>query len=102
MMTKVPTEVTDAIRDGRPIAEAKLEALRAFAHVMTESSGSPTQAQAQAFLDAGYTETHILGIILALSAKVKPNYLNKIFHTQTDTRAEEKTSELQSRMRITY
>lgn len=84
MMTKVPTEVTDAIRDGRPIADAKLEALRAFAHVMTESRGNPTPAQAQAFLDAGYTETHILGIILALSAKVISNYSNHIFHTELD------------------
>lgn len=31
MMTKVPTEVTDAIRDGRSVSDARLEALRAFA-----------------------------------------------------------------------
>lgn len=84
MMTKVPTEVTDAIRDGRPVADAKLEALRAFAHVMTESRGNPTPEQAQAFLDAGFEETHILGIILALSAKVISNYSNHIFHTELD------------------
>ncbi len=85
VMTKVPTEVTDAIRDGRPIADAKLEALREFAHVMTESRGSPTPGQAQGFLDAGYTEQHILGIILALSAKVISNYSNHIFHTEVDS-----------------
>lgn len=84
MMTKVPAEVTDAIRDGRPVADAKLEALRAFAHVMTESRGNPTPEQAQAFLDAGFEETHILGIILALSAKVISNYSNHIFHTEVD------------------
>lgn len=84
MMTKVPTEVTDAIRDGRPIGDARLEALRQFAHLMTESRGNPTQAEAQAFLDAGYSETHILGIILALSAKVISNYTNHIFHTELD------------------
>ncbi|KUO57423.1 MAG: alkylhydroperoxidase [Sphingomonadales bacterium BRH_c3] len=84
MMTKVPAEVTDAIRDGQPVADAKLEALRAFAHVMTESRGNPTPEQAQAFLDAGFEETHILGIILALSAKVISNYSNHIFHTELD------------------
>ena len=84
MMSKVPAEVTDAIRDGRPVADAKLEALREFAHVMTESRGSPTPEQAQAFLDAGYTEKHILGIILAISAKVISNYSNHIFHTELD------------------
>jgi alkylhydroperoxidase family enzyme len=84
-MSKVPAEVTDAIRDGRPIADAKLEALREFAHIMTESRGNPTTDQAQAFLAAGYTEQHILGIILAISAKVISNYSNHIFHTELDS-----------------
>lgn len=84
MMSKVPAEVTDAIRDGRPVPDARLEALRAFAHIMTESRGSPTQEQAKAFLNAGYTEEHILGIILAISAKVISNYSNHIFHTELD------------------
>jgi uncharacterized peroxidase-related enzyme len=84
MMSKVPTEVTDAIRDGRPVPDTKLEALREFAHVMTESRGNPTPAQAQAFLAAGYTEEHILGIILAISVKVISNYSNHIFHTELD------------------
>ena len=84
MMSKVPSEVTDAIRDGRPIADAKLEALRAFAHVMTESRGNPTPAQAEAFLAAGYSEQHILAIILAISVKVISNYSNHIFHTELD------------------
>ena len=84
MMSKVPTEVTDAIRDGRPVPDAKLETLREFAHVMTESRGNPTPAQAQAFLAAGYTEEHILGIILAISVKVISNYSNHIFHTELD------------------
>lgn len=84
MMSKVPAAVTDAIRDGHPIADAKLEALREFAHVMTETRGNPTPQQAEAFLAAGYTEQHILGIILAISAKVISNYTNHIFHTELD------------------
>ncbi|MDP3906738.1 carboxymuconolactone decarboxylase family protein [Novosphingobium sp.] len=84
MMSKVPTEITDAIRDGRPIADARLEALRTFAHAMTESRGNPTPAQAGAFLAAGYSEQHILAIILAISVKVISNYANHIFHTELD------------------
>lgn len=84
MMSKVPTEITDAIRDGRAIRDAKLETLRAFAHVMTESRGNPTAEQAQAFLAVGYSEQQILGIILAISAKVISNYSNHIFHTEVD------------------
>jgi uncharacterized peroxidase-related enzyme len=84
MMSKVPSEVTDAIRDGRPIADARLEALRTFAHVMTESRGNPAPAQAEAFLAAGFSEQHILAIILAISVKVISNYSNHIFHTELD------------------
>jgi uncharacterized peroxidase-related enzyme len=84
MMSKVPSEVTDAIRDGRPIADARLEALRAFTHAMTESRGHPTRAQAEAFLAAGFSQQHILAIILAISVKVISNYSNHIFHTELD------------------
>ncbi|MGD9471220.1 MAG: carboxymuconolactone decarboxylase family protein [Novosphingobium sp.] len=84
MMSKVPAEVTDAIRDGRPVPDTKLEALRTFAHQMTESRGNPTPGQAKAFLAAGYTEEHILGIVLAISVKVISNYSNHIFHTELD------------------
>ena len=85
MMSKVPTEVTDAIRNGHTVPDTKLEALRAFAHQMTESRGNPSLKQANAFLAAGYTEEHILGIILAISVKVISNYTNHIFHTELDS-----------------
>jgi uncharacterized peroxidase-related enzyme len=83
-MSKVPTDVTDAIRDGNPVPDAKLEALRAFAHQMTESRGNPSPEQAKVFLAAGYTNEHILAIILAISVKVISNYTNHIFHTELD------------------
>lgn len=83
-MSKVPTEVTDAIRDGRPIADATLQALATFTQAMFDSRGKPTQAQAQAFLDAGYTEQHILYLILAIAVKTFSNYTNHIFHTPLD------------------
>ncbi|KGB53593.1 Alkylhydroperoxidase AhpD core [Sphingopyxis sp. LC81] len=83
-MSKVPAEVTDAIRADQPISDRKLEALRRFVATMTESRGNPSPAEAEAFLAAGYQETHILGIILALSAKVISNYSNHIFHTEVD------------------
>ena len=59
MMSMVPAEVTHAIREVRPIEDSQLEALREFAHVMTESRGNRTLAETQGFLDAGYTEDPI-------------------------------------------
>lgn len=84
VMSKVPPEVTDAIRNDQPIADAKLETLRQFTRIMTESRGNPTPEQGRAFLDAGYTEAHMLAIILAISVKVISNYSNHLFHTEVD------------------
>lgn len=83
-MSKVPTEVTDAIRAGKPIADAKLQALASFTQVMFDSRGKPTRAQAQAFLDAGYSERQMLEVVLAIAVKTLSNYTNHLFHTPLD------------------
>lgn len=83
-MSGVPKDVTDAIRDDGTITEPKLKALAGFTRVMVETRGNPSANDARAFLDAGYTETHILGIVLAISVKVISNYSNHLFHTEVD------------------
>ncbi|WP_055469074.1 carboxymuconolactone decarboxylase family protein [Streptomyces ardesiacus] len=83
-MNKVPTEVTDALRDGKPLPDARLDALSTFTAAMVESRGLPTAAQIDAFLAAGYTETDILQILLAVSVKTISNYTNHLFHTPVD------------------
>lgn len=83
-MSKVPPEITDAIRDGRTISNPKLEALRAFTSGMVASRGRPTEAEAHAFFNARYGERHILGIILAIGVKTLSNYSNHVFHTEPD------------------
>lgn len=82
--SKVPPEVTDTIRDGRPIGEPKLAALSRFTDRMVETRGLPTKADVQAFLDAGYEERHILEIILAIAVKTLSNYANHLFDTPLD------------------
>ncbi len=83
-MSKLPAEVTAAIRSGRSIPDEKLAALAAFTRVMLLTCGRPTPADAKAFLDAKYTETHILGILLALAVKTISNYANHLFRTPLD------------------
>ncbi|PTX44614.1 putative peroxidase-related enzyme [Christiangramia gaetbulicola] len=83
-MSKTPEEVTNAIREGKEIPDAKMKALSEFTKILNESRGNPTPEQAKRFLDAGYEEVHILGIILAQSVKTISNYSNHIFHTEID------------------
>ncbi|MGB4781712.1 carboxymuconolactone decarboxylase family protein [Candidatus Methylomirabilis sp.] len=84
MQSKVPTEVTNAIRAGTPIPDKKLAALAKFTRVMVASRGLPAQADVQAFLAAGYSERQILEIVLAIAVKTLSNYANHLFHTPLD------------------
>jgi AhpD family alkylhydroperoxidase len=83
-MTKVPTEVTDAIRNNTVVPDAKLKALSEFSKVMTVTRGLPSQEELTKFLDAGYTEENILGVIAGIGVKTMSNYFNHFFRTEVD------------------
>lgn len=83
-LSKVPTAVTDAIRDGAPIPDAQLAALSQFARVMVAKRGLPSRAEVDGFLSAGYTERQILEVVLAIAVKTLSNYANHLFHTPLD------------------
>jgi AhpD family alkylhydroperoxidase len=85
-MSKVPIEVTDAIRNGTTIPDPKLAALSKFTELMVVGRGLPTKAEVEEFLRAGYTEHHILGIVLAIAVKTLSNFSNHLFHTPLDER----------------
>lgn len=83
-MSNVPLPVTEAIRDGREIPDAKLSALSTFTRVMVEARGLPARMDVGAFLGAGYSERQILEVILAIAVKTISNYSNHLFHTPVD------------------
>ncbi|MCS3902574.1 putative peroxidase-related enzyme [Methylohalomonas lacus] len=81
----VPGVVTDAVRNYETIPDPRLAALARFTAIMVETRGRPTSADAQAFLDAGFSERHILDIVLAQAVKTLSNYTNHLFHTEVDS-----------------
>ncbi|NQZ54120.1 MAG: carboxymuconolactone decarboxylase family protein [Piscirickettsiaceae bacterium] len=83
-MSKVPVEVTDAIRNDDAISDGKLSALTLFVTTMVSKRGLPTNDDVSEFLAANYTEHHVLEIILAISVKTISNYANHMFHTELD------------------
>jgi AhpD family alkylhydroperoxidase len=83
-MSRVPPAVTDAIRDGHTVPDAKLAALSTFTSSMLLTRGQPSRAEVHAFLRAGYEERHLLDIILAIAVKTLSNYSNHLFHTPLD------------------
>jgi len=84
MKSGLAADVTNAIRDGNPIADAKLAALAEFTRTLFHTRGLPTKAAVEAFLGAGYSERQILEIVLALAVKTLSNYANHLFHTPLD------------------
>lgn len=91
MMTKVPTEVTDAIRDGKQIPDVKLAALSKLTRSLTAKRGNISQSEVDEFLVAGYTEVHVLGIIAGIGAKTLSNYSNHITNPEVDGAFEGRT-----------
>ncbi len=83
-ISKVPKEITDAIRDNTEIRDSKLKALSEFSKIIIEKRGFPAQEDINRFLNAGYTKNHILGIISAAAVKTMSNYTNHIFDIPVD------------------
>ena len=80
-MSQVPKEVTDAIRDGKEIPDPKLKALNEFTLAMMRKKGSLSPADVEKFKAAGFTDKHMLSIILAIAIKTISNFTNHLFHT---------------------
>ncbi len=80
----VPADALAAIRAGRQIPDARLDALATFTETMVRSRGLPSSAEAAAFLAAGYSKQQILEIVLAIAVKTLSNYSNHLLHTEVD------------------
>jgi uncharacterized peroxidase-related enzyme len=80
----VPADVLSAIRSGEPINDERLAAVHSMAVEINNSRGRPDPEIVNSFFEAGYNETHILAITLAVSVKVLSNYSNHYFDTEVD------------------
>jgi AhpD family alkylhydroperoxidase len=80
----VPPAVTDAIRAGEPVDDARLNELSLFTQHLLLERGRPSRSAVESFLAAGYTEQHILYLVLALAVKTMSNYTNHLFDTPVD------------------
>ncbi|MGB3727024.1 MAG: carboxymuconolactone decarboxylase family protein [Glaciecola sp.] len=81
---KVDPALTDALRDQKPLPSAKLQTLLDTTLSIVRNRGHIDEGQLKAFYDAGYTQQHVLEIILGLSQKVISNYTNHIANTPVD------------------
>lgn len=80
----VPDDIIEALRNGTPISDPKLEALRTFTVQVVQKRGWVTDDDVLTFLAAGYTQQQILEVILGVAHKVISNYTNHIANTPVD------------------
>lgn len=84
-MAKVDPEVIAAVRENRPIADAKLETLRQFAGKVTRQRGAVSEADVAAFKAAGYDNRAVLDLLVLAATKLISNYTNHVAETPNDS-----------------
>lgn len=83
-MQDVPVEVIRALRDGTAIEDPKLEALHKLATLLVKQDGFIDAQDLEDFFAAGYTQQHVLEIIVGIGLKTLSNYTNHIIDTEVD------------------
>jgi len=83
-MMQVDDAITEALRNETPLPTAKLEALRTFTLQVLRTNANLSDADVQAFLDAGFEERNILEVILGVAQKVMSNFTNHFAGTPVD------------------
>lgn len=80
----IEQDIIRALRSGAPLADQKLQNLAEFTTKIVNKRGHLSAECVGAFLDAGYTEAHVLDVIMMVALKTFTNYANHIMHTPVD------------------
>lgn len=83
-MAKVDDATINAVREGLPIADARLEALRRFAALVTRNRGFVSETEVAAFKAAGFSNQAVLDLLVLAATKLISNYANHMADTPND------------------
>ncbi len=83
-MQKVDAGVVRALREGLPIADGKLEALRQLATAIVRTNGWPAPEVVDRFTAAGFGGAQALEVVLGVGVKTLSNYANHLANTPLD------------------
>lgn len=83
-MSGLSAPILESLRGGTPVSDARLQALSLFTRDLLMRRGRPSKDELLAFLDAGYSESQVLAILLAIAVKTISNYTNHLFDTEID------------------
>lgn len=83
-MAKLDKEAIEAIRNGAPIPDARLQALRGFVEAVLETRGKVGAATLAEFVSAGYTQEQAMEILIGVAMKALSNSFSRMFDTSLD------------------
>ena len=77
-------DIVTALRGGAPLADARLEALRALTLSIVRDRGRVSDPVVQRFLEAGFTAEQVLEVVTGVAQKTMSNYTNHLAQTPLD------------------
>lgn len=80
----VDEAIVNAVRNGDPVPDEKLNALVTYVRQAVESRGHVDEEDLQAFIDAGYSKQNVLEVNLIIALKTISNYTNHLANTPLD------------------
>lgn len=83
-MVGMAEEHVEALRNGEPLSDDRLEAVRRFTRAVVENRGWVHDGELDAFLDAGFDRRNVLDVLLGVTQKTLSNYTNHIADTPVD------------------
>ena len=76
--------LVEALRERKPLEDAKLEAVRIFTLAVMDGRGHVDPATMQAFLDAGFTRRNALEVVLGIGVYTLSTYANRMTEAPVD------------------
>ena len=83
-MQKIDAAVLSALRANQALPDAKLEALRQFTKALLNKRGWTSEADREAFFEAGYRPEQALEVVLGVAMKILSNYTNHLAEPPLD------------------
>ncbi len=74
----------EALREGQPMADDRLEVLRRYVTSVIRTRGWPSAEHQAAFKTAGYTTAQTLEVLVGVAMKTLSNYVNHLADTPLD------------------
>lgn len=83
-MEKMDSDTIQRLRNGQTLTHEKLEALRLITKRIVSAKGWLDRSDIESFFNAGYTQKHLIAVVIGVSMKTLSNYVNHIAGTPLD------------------